>query len=126
MLDRVADIKVIRLKQGYHVVFSSEPDVSLRNQNDLPVLAVEVKAGTDSAGALERLGAAMKSFENERNLNPRVKTVYVVRATTREVQSRISQTNPFDYTFGLNQLMHDERTQRTFANLLLRTILEHR
>jgi hypothetical protein len=124
VLDRIADIKVIRLKQGFHLVFSSEPDISLRNPNDLPLVAVEIKAGTDSAGALERLGAAMKSFENERNLNPRVKTVYIVRCMTPEVQTRISQTNPFDFTFGLSQLLHDEKTQRTFANLLLRTVLE--
>jgi hypothetical protein len=123
VLDRITDIKVIRLKQGYHLVFSSEPDISLRDPTDLPIVAVEIKAGTDSAGALERLGAAMKSFENERNLNPRVKTVYIVRCMTPEVQARISQTNPFDYTFGLSQLLHDERTQRTFANLLLRTVL---
>ncbi|MCK7511704.1 MAG: hypothetical protein MZV70_51770 [Desulfobacterales bacterium] len=57
------------------------------------MVAVEVKAGGDPAGALERLGAA-KSFEDDRNLNPRVKTVYVVRCITPELQRRISQNNP--------------------------------
>ena len=123
LIDRIDEVRVVRLKQGYHLVFASEPDISLRNPKDLPVVAIEVKAGTDTAGALERLGAAMKSFENERNLNPRVKTVYVVRAITPEVRKRISQTKPFDYTFGLAELLADEKTQRVFANLLLRVVL---
>lgn len=123
LIDRIGDVRVIRLKQGFHIVFGSEPDASLRDPKDLPLIAIEVKAGTDPAGALERLGAAMKSFDNERSLNPRVKTVYVVRALTPEVQRRISQGKPFDYTFGLSDLLADEKTQKVFANLVLRTVL---
>lgn len=122
-IDRIHEIRVVRLRQGYHLLFSNEPDVSLRDPDDLPVMAIEVKAGTDPAGALERLGAAMKSFENDKNLNPRVKTVYVVRCMTPELQRRISQGGFFDHTFGLSQLMADQRSQQTFANLLLRFIL---
>lgn len=123
VIDRIADIRVVRLKQGYHLIFSSEPDVSLRDTADLPVLAIEVKAGTDPAGALERLGAAMKSFENDRNLNPRVQTVYVVRCMTPELRKRISQGGFFDHTFGLSELLADQRAQQTFASLVLRSVL---
>jgi hypothetical protein len=83
-----------------------------------------VKAGMDAPAALERLGAAMKSFDHDRNLNPNVKTVYVVRCMTPELQRRIQQNNPFDYTFGLAELMADDKTQKTFANLIRRTILK--
>lgn len=123
ILDRITEIRVVRLRQGYHLFFSSEPDVSLRDRDDLPVLAIEVKAGADPAGALERLGAAMKSFENDRNLNPRVQTVYVVRSMTPELRKRISEGGFFDHTFSLSELMADQRTQQTFANLVVRTIL---
>lgn len=124
LIDSIGNARVVRLKEGFHLLFSSEPDVSLRNPEDLPVVAVEVKAGGDPAGALERLGAAMKSFENDRNLNPRVKTVYVVRCITPELQRRISQNNPFDHTFSLAELLADDKTQKTFANLMLRVILK--
>jgi len=123
LIDRIGDVRVVRLTKGFHLLFFSEPDVSLRNSQDLPVVAIEVKAGSDLAGALERLGAAMKSFENERNLNPRLKTVYVVRALPSEVQKRISQSKPFDYTFGLADLLANRKSQRVFANLLLRGVL---
>lgn len=120
VLDRIDEIRVVRMKGGYHLVFSSEPDVSLRSPKNIPLVAIEVKAGADPAGALERLGAAMKSFEHDRDINPRVKTVYVV---TPELQKRISHGSPFDHTFGLSELLADDRTQRTFANLLLRVVL---
>ncbi|MGE0377691.1 MAG: XcyI family restriction endonuclease, partial [Planctomycetaceae bacterium] len=123
ILDHIHDLKVVRLRQGFHLLFSSEPDVSVRDVHEKPVMAIEVKAGTDSAGALERLGAAMKSFENDRSLNPRVKTVYVVRAMTPELRARIDETNPFDYTFGLAELLADEDKQRRFAGVVLRAIL---
>ena len=113
----------MRLKQGFHLTFASEPDISLRDPSDTPVAAIEVKAGADPAGALERLGAAMKSFENERNINPRLKSIYIVRAITPEVQKRISQNSPFDHTFGLSELLADDRAQKTFSNLLLRIVL---
>jgi len=122
LIDRIAEVRVLRMKNGYHVLFAHEPDVSLRNSKDIPIVAVEVKAGADPAGALERLGAAMKSFDNDRNVNPRVKTVYVVRCITPELQKRISQNNPFDYTFGLSEILADRTTQRTFANLLIRAM----
>lgn len=122
-LDRVGDIRILRLQTGHHVVFASEPDISLRDSMDLPVLAIEVKAGSDPAAALERLGAAMKSFENDRNANPQVKTVYVVRSMTQELRKRIDENNPFDYTFSLADLLSDERTQRTFGNIVVSLVL---
>ncbi len=126
VLDRITELRVIRLKQGFHIVFGSEPDVSLRDRHDIPVVAVEVKAGADPAGALERLGAAIKSFENDRDANPRVKTVYVVRCMTPELQNRINQGAFFDHTFALSDLLVNETRQKAFANLFLRVILGKR
>jgi hypothetical protein len=122
LIDRIGDVRVIRMNKGFHLVFASEPDVSLRNAQDLPIVAFEVKAGADPAGALERFGAALKSFDNDRNMNPRVKTVYVVRCMTPELQKRIMQNSPFDYTFSLAEILADDATQRTFANLVVRVM----
>lgn len=123
IIDRIAKVRIVRLKQGFHLHFASEPDISLRDAEDKPIVAIEIKAGSDPAAALERLGAAMKSFENDRNLNPRLKSVYVVRCMTPELRKRIDEGNPFDFTFGLSELLADDRTQRTFSNLILRAVL---
>jgi hypothetical protein len=126
VVDRISDLRVLRLKPGFHIRFGSEPDVSMRDPNDVPVVAVEVKAGADPAGALERLGAAIKSFENDRDLNPAVKTIYVVRCVTPELQNRINQGGFFDHTFALSDLLVEERRQKAFANLFLRVIFGKR
>jgi XcyI-like restriction endonuclease len=123
LIERLPEVRAVRFRQGFQLVFSSEPDISLRDDKDIPHLAIEVKAGGDPAGALERLGAAMKSFEQDRSLNPRLKTVYVVRAITPELQKRINQSKPFDHTYGLAELLAEDRTKLQFANLVLRTIL---
>lgn len=120
---RALEIKVLRLTDGFHCVFSTEPDISLRAPDERPLIAVEVKAGIDPAGALERLGAAMKSFENERSMNPRMKTVYVASCITDEVRNRIDQTKPFDRTFLLPTLLSDATTQKRFAGLFVREIV---
>ena len=54
---------------------------------------------------------------------PRLKTVYVVRAITPELQSRINQSKPFDFMFGLAELLASQKAQQKFANLILRTVL---
>jgi hypothetical protein len=42
---------------------------------------------------------------------------------TPELRKRISEGGFFDHTFSRSELLADQRTQRTFANLVLRTIL---
>lgn len=125
LLNESNNIKVLRLKYGFHCIFSSEPDISFRDINEKPFVAVEVKAGTDPAGALERLGAAMKSFEHEKGINPRLKTVYIASCVTPEVQKRIQQNNPFDYIFLLGELISDQSTQLRFVNLFISEIVKY-
>lgn len=52
----------IGLGSGYEMVFGSEPDIAFLRHGNL-VATIEIKGGRDPAGALERLGAARKSFE---------------------------------------------------------------
>lgn len=126
LLDRVGEVRILRLKHGFHLKFSNEPDISLRDSDNAPHIAIEVKAGFDAPGALERLGAGMKSFENDRDLNPRVKTVYIVRCMTPELQARINQGHFFDHTFSMSELLVGEKTQKALASLLLRVILKRK
>lgn len=119
----IDDIKILRLAGGFSIVFGQEPDVSLRDADNVPIIAAEIKAGSDPAGALERLGASMKSFENGRSLNPRLKTIYVANCITDKVRKRISQTKPFDYTFDFSDILTDDDSRKRFANLFLSPIL---
>lgn len=50
------------LKGGCSMYYKSEPDIEFR-KNGETVATIEVKGGRDPAGALERLGAMTKSFE---------------------------------------------------------------
>ena len=119
-LRRAGDVKVIRLAHGFHCLFASEPDMSFRSADGKPLLAIEVKAGTDPAGALERYGAAIKSFSNEKAINPRVKTVYVASCLTPEVRSRIDEENPFDYTYLVSELLRKKKSRQKLVGLMLR------
>ena len=45
------------------VLVSSEPDIPLINTDGSTIAVIEIKGGTDPAGALEQYGATKKSFE---------------------------------------------------------------
>ena len=120
LAERAPDIKLLRLRGGFHCVFASEPDMSFRDPSGKPMIAVEVKAGTDPAGALERYGAAMKSFANEKAMNPNVTTVYIASCLTDEVKTRLREENPFSYTFILGDLATNKRSQGKLLGLLLK------
>ena len=54
--------KVFNLMDGVNLTYGSEPDI-LFEKNGEYVVTIEVKGGKDPAGALKRLGAVQKSFE---------------------------------------------------------------
>ncbi|HOA53638.1 MAG TPA: XcyI family restriction endonuclease [Thermogutta sp.] len=66
----------LELSDGRIVSFGSEPDVAFYKRQNIQA-AVEVKGGIDSAGVLERLGAAMKSLSRTREKNPTAVTILV-------------------------------------------------
>jgi hypothetical protein len=66
-----------------------------------------LKGGADPAGALERYGAAKKSFEESRRLTPKVSTILIASCITLEVQARIEHdpiiTSYYNLTAPLNE-----------------------
>lgn len=76
-------VQEIKLSNGYTLTFSSEPDISLRDSKGNLVAVVEIKAGIDPAGALERYGAAKKSFSRARRENKATETIYLGLMTSR-------------------------------------------
>lgn len=86
-LGHIEQYRGILLTNRTSILFSSEPDISLLNKQGSTVGVIEVKGGADPAGALERYGAAKKSFEESRRDNARVKTILVASCITSEVDT---------------------------------------
>lgn len=85
-------IRTIFLNNQYTITFKSEPDVTIANPQGKIVGGIEVKAGLDPAGALERLGAMLKSFENIKQAHPEAITILVASCITDELQARLNAT----------------------------------
>lgn len=82
--------------------FSSEPDVSFE-MNDRIIATIEIKSGTDPAGALERLGAIKKSFEETPTHS---KNFAVLGVITREMENRMQDMHIEDH-FVLKNIESD-------------------
>ncbi len=79
------------LPEGYSMKFGSEPDIEFRRHTASRatlVCTIEIKGGRDPAGALERLGAVQKSFENT---PPGCTNMLVAGVITPEMQNRLNQ-----------------------------------
>lgn len=110
----LADIRVIRLLNGTSVVFGAEPDIALLAPTGRTKAVIEVKGGKDPAGALERYGAAKKSFEKTLEDNPDAITIYLASCITDEVERRLAEDATVQQVFNLTVLLGDEAQRNDF------------
>ena len=115
-------VNVFTLLDGRTVMFSDEPDVAIY-ADGVTQIAVEVKGGIDSAGVLERLGAALKSLQRARMENPQAITILIAqeisltRRALDDLQMSIGTvTHVFTVSAILNPALTEE--QERFFNLL--------
>lgn len=111
-------IRVINLRNGYSVLFSSEPDVTMYNPEGHIVGVIEIKAGLDPAGALERLGAMFKSFENTLAEFPNAVTILAISCITTEVRKRLDASMVVRQTFVTTDITSSDSEKRKFVNRL--------
>ncbi len=71
----------INLANGLEIKFGDDPDVRVEQQGQV-VAAIEIKGGIDPAGALERLGAAIKTLQRVKQVFERCKTILLIRKST--------------------------------------------
>lgn len=116
IIDEIDAIKTVNLINGYSILFSSEPDVSLFNDEGAIVGIIEIKAGLDPAGALERLGAMFKSFENTLAEYPDAVTILVASCITDEVEARLGASMSVRLKYITTEITSSENNQRKFAN----------
>lgn len=117
----VDDVKGFVVRNGYRVFFGLEPDISILNPEgeeptDLLVGVVEVKCGLDPAGALERYGAAKKSFDEAFRRNKSVETIYLASCITETVERRIAEDRSVRKTFNLTKVFFDPEEKHRFLN----------
>lgn len=116
-------IKEIKMKNKRIMYFTSEPDVYIKDETDITLLSVEIKGGKDKAGALERYGAAKKSFEEVRKENAKVETILVTNCMTKEVEKRIQKDMLIDKTYELEDMMQSEHIKNGFIEQIERYIV---
>ena len=102
----------------YRMVYSSEPDIKFEWLNDREeweiISTVEIKSGTDPAGALERLGAIQKSFDQT---PARSRNFAVLGIVTRAMRDRLNELN-MSRDFLLYDLLNDQATWDDFITEL--------
>lgn len=116
ILDNIDSIRTVNLANGYSILFSSEPDISMYDNEGAIVGIIEIKAGLDPAGALERLGAMFKSFENTLAEYPNAATILVASCITDEVEARLGASMSVRQKYIISEITSSENNQRKFAN----------
>jgi len=124
-LDRVSEFRGFTLKNKKSVLFSSEPDISLIDTDGSTIAVIEVKGGTDPAGALERYGAAKKSFEEAIRQKANVVTVLVASCITPEVNNRVKKDKTIKDYFNLTAILTMEEEKEKFLKYIFKILLKY-
>lgn len=97
------------------MVYAAEPDIRFERRDeggDWQIIAtIEIKSGTDPAGALERLGAVQKSFEET---PPRARNFAVLGVVTPEMRRRLDEMK-VARDFSLYRILNDDAAWNDFA-----------
>lgn len=118
ILSKIDDLKTITLINGYSILFSSEPDVTLYDDEGNIVGVIEIKSGLDPAGALERLGAMFKSFENTLAEYPDATTILIASCITDEVEARLGASMVVRQKYITTNITASDTEKRKFVNRL--------
>lgn len=114
----IDDVKEIHLINGYSILFSPEPDVTMYDDSGAIVGTIEIKSGIDPAGALERLGAVFKSFENTLAEYPDAVTILVASCITKEVDKRLNASMLVSQRYLTTDITSSDAEKRKFVNRL--------
>ena len=106
---------VTYLGEDLRMVYGAEPDISFESRAENAewqiVATIEVKSGTDPAGALERLGAMQRSFA----ATPvRARNFAVLGVVTPEMRRRLNEM-PVERDFSLYRILNDGESWNDFV-----------
>ncbi len=117
-------VREIVTTNNYRVRFSSEPDVAIRDPNGILIGTIEVKYGSDPAGALERYGAARKSFDAARHENAKVQNIYLTNVITPELKRRIDSDQLVNEAFEFRRIAVEPDERQRFLRFVTRRLLD--
>ena len=97
----------------------SEPDIAVYKDGKIQV-AIEIKGGIDTAGALEWFGAALKSLNRAKQENPESVTVLIVHeaSLTDTANGEIGSSKSIDHLFTIGDVMSKEGTKTKLFEIL--------
>lgn len=93
--------------------FGSEPDIAFSQKGEL-LAVIEIKGGTDPAGALERYGAATKSFQHSIASSKRCKNFYLTAVVTDEMERRINEDRLVEKAFDIIKILDNPSERAIF------------
>lgn len=112
---------VCTLRGGIVMRFAPEPDISFSKpggDSESLLAVVEIKGGVDPAGALERYGAATKSFQNALTESPHCQNFFLSAVFTPELKKRIRKDRLVAKAFDIVDLLENSETKREFLEEL--------
>ncbi len=108
------------LLDGRTVRLGSEPDILVYSDFRIHA-AVEVKGGIDTAGVLERVGAAIKSLSRAKDESPGAITILIMSAVSmsdqakRDIESNKANVN---YLFTVEDIIEDSDLKQRYYSLM--------
>ncbi|MCF7885535.1 MAG: XcyI family restriction endonuclease [Candidatus Marinimicrobia bacterium] len=107
----------LQIRDDIEMVFCPEPDIAFYKNGKL-IAIIEIKGGTDPAGALERYGAAKKSFESAISESRRCKILYLAAVFTPELKRRIKNDRLVEKYFDIISILEDSEVRNNFLKEL--------
>ena len=109
------------LTDGRTVKYGSEPDIAFYDREGQVTAAIEIKGGIDTAGVLERVGAAIKSLSRIKSENPAATTVlvmYRVAITNQSGRDLEAHRGEIDHWFTIEDVLNDSEKRGQLFSLL--------
>lgn len=114
------EVDRVLLRDGRLFVFASEPDVAVYQQGRIQA-AVEIKGGIDTAGVLERIGAAVKSLSRVKDENGEAITLLLlpgVSLTAAAQEALVLHGSVVNDWFTVEAFLNDESKRDEVFTLL--------
>lgn len=110
----------MELRDGRVVIFADEPDIAIY-QNDKVQAAIEIKGGIDTAGVLERVGAAIKSLRRAKQENPQSTTLLILQGLSLTQKARDDleiNRDAVNHWFTVEDVLEDENKREAIFKIL--------
>ncbi len=120
LLDEKEDELRMHLEDGRVVIFADEPDMAIYRGNKIQA-AVEIKGGIDTAGVLERVGAAIKSLRRTKKENPKSTTILILQGVSMTPTAKHDleiNRNAVNYWFTIEDILENEVKREEIFRLL--------